>query len=379
MKMAKTMKIHLSYKLAFSSVVIVSVCMFASLYLEIENGGIQVKKTASANLSVVSGGDDMIGNRRHQHPDEAEHSSPPLLRRFFYDESCPSAERIIRRSLRVLYRGKPSIAPALIRLLFHDCFIQGCDASVLLDSTDSFKSEKDAAPNLRSLKGMEIIDQIKSDLEHVCPRVVSCADIIALSAREAVKLSGGPRYPLKTGRRDSFVAFMDKALTELPSPHASLSQVLESFRSKGFSERETVCLSGAHSIGVTHCKFFEDRLYNFSGTGKPDPELHPLFLQELRTRCPFSSSATIDMSFGMEGNDIGFGVRYYKKLIEKKAIMHSDQQLMASPVTEKWVRNYASDGQLFRHDFAAVMMKLSSLNVLTGSKGAVRSNCSVAV
>lgn len=59
---------------------------------------------------------------------------------------------------------------------------------MLLDSTDSFKSEKDAAPNLRSLKGMEIIDQIKSDLEHVCPRVVSCADIIALSAREAVKL-----------------------------------------------------------------------------------------------------------------------------------------------------------------------------------------------
>lgn len=53
--------------------------------------------------------------------------------------------------------------------------------------------------------------------------------------------------------------------------------------------------------------------------------------------------------------------------------MFSDQQLMSSDFTRKWVRIYASDAQLFRHDFSAVMMKLFGLQVLTGSNGTVRS------
>lgn len=64
---------------------------------------------------------------------------------------------------------------------------QGCDASVLLDSNESLTSEKEAGPNL-SLKGLEVIDMIKSELEKLCPGVVSCADIVVLSARESVKL-----------------------------------------------------------------------------------------------------------------------------------------------------------------------------------------------
>lgn len=66
--------------------------------------------------------------------------------------------------------------------------LQGCDASVLLDDTESFVGEKTAAPNLNSLRGFEIIDAIKAELEFVCPQTVSCADILAAAARDSVLL-----------------------------------------------------------------------------------------------------------------------------------------------------------------------------------------------
>lgn len=66
--------------------------------------------------------------------------------------------------------------------------IQGCDASVLLDDNENFVGEKTAAPNVNSLRGFEVIDAIKSEMESVCPQTVSCADILALAARDSVGL-----------------------------------------------------------------------------------------------------------------------------------------------------------------------------------------------
>lgn len=63
---------------------------------------------------------------------------------------------------------------------------QGCDASVLLDNSESIVSEKQAGPNKNSLRGFEVIDEIKERLEEACPQTVSCADILALAARDAV-------------------------------------------------------------------------------------------------------------------------------------------------------------------------------------------------
>lgn len=68
------------------------------------------------------------------------------------------------------------------------CNMQGCDGSVLLDDMNSLFGEKTAAPNLNSLRGFEVIDAIKSDLETFCPETVSCADVLAIAARDSVFL-----------------------------------------------------------------------------------------------------------------------------------------------------------------------------------------------
>ena len=71
--------------------------------------------------------------------------------------------------------------------------LQGCDASVLLDDSDTIVSEKSAKPNANSLRGFSIIDEIKAQLEEACPETVSCADILALVARGATVLVSNPK------------------------------------------------------------------------------------------------------------------------------------------------------------------------------------------
>lgn len=61
---------------------------------------------------------------------------------------------------------------------------QGCDASVLLDGP---KSEKVASPNF-SLRGFEVVDAAKAELEQQCPGIVSCADLLAFAARDSIEL-----------------------------------------------------------------------------------------------------------------------------------------------------------------------------------------------
>ncbi|KAK7821956.1 peroxidase 72 [Quercus suber] len=79
----------------------------------------------------------------------------------FYDHSCPKAQEIVRSVLAKAVAKRSPYAASILRLHFHDCFVQGCDASLLLDSSGTIVSEKRANPNRNSARGFEVLDEIK--------------------------------------------------------------------------------------------------------------------------------------------------------------------------------------------------------------------------
>uniref|UniRef100_J3L3F3 Peroxidase n=2 Tax=Oryza brachyantha TaxID=4533 RepID=J3L3F3_ORYBR len=297
----------------------------------------------------------------------------------FYDETCPDAEAIVASTVRELYLADPNAAAAFVRLFFHDCFIHGCDASVLLDRINGEKSERDAAPN-QSLRGFGAVEKVKARLEAACPKTVSCADILALAARDSLVLVGGPSYPVLTGRLDSARGFYDEVGARIPSPNATYAVTLDAFARRGFTERETVALLGAHSIGKVQCRFFKDRIYSFAGTGEPDDSIDADMVEEMRAVCggDGDGAAPMEMGYYRQGREVGFGAHYYAKLLGGRGILRSDQQLTAGS-TVRWVRVYASGAhgeEMFREDFSRAMVKLAALEPLSGSPGLVRVRCS---
>ncbi|CAN1130199.1 Peroxidase 13 [Linum perenne] len=73
-------------------------------------------------------------------------------------------------------------AVKLLRLSFHDCFVEGYDGWILLNG-----GERGAFGN-QGLGAFEVIEMAKERQEDLCPGVVSCADIVALAVRDAVAL-----------------------------------------------------------------------------------------------------------------------------------------------------------------------------------------------
>ncbi|KAJ8498345.1 hypothetical protein OPV22_008897 [Ensete ventricosum] len=180
------------------------------------------------------------------------------------------------------------MAASLLRLHFHDCFVKGCDASLLLDSSGTITSEKRSNPNRNSARGFEVVDEIKAALEKECPRTVSCADILALAARDSTVLTGGPSWEVPLGRRDSIGASIQGSNNNIPAPNNTLQTIITKFKLKDLDTVDLVALSGSHTIGDSRCTSFRQRLYNQTGDGRPDSTLDATYAAQLRRRCPRS-------------------------------------------------------------------------------------------
>ncbi|GKU99006.1 hypothetical protein SLEP1_g11927 [Rubroshorea leprosula] len=295
----------------------------------------------------------------------------------FYDGTCPNLTKIVRYGVWSAIANETRMAASLLRLHFHDCFVNGCDASVLLDDTSTTKGEKNALPNRNSARGFEVIDNIKANVEKACPSAVSCADILTLAARDAVFLAGGPLWPVALGRRDGLTASESAANQQLPSPFEPLENIISKFTSKGLDIKDVVVLSGGHTIGFAQCFTFKQRLFNFSGTGQPDPALDASLLKGLQVLCPNQEDSDSKLAPLDTATANRFDNAYYTNLVNNSGLLQSDQVLMGDNRTSSMVLNYSRYPFLFNKDFGASMVKMAGLGVLTGNDGEIRKNCRV--
>ncbi|XP_076896455.1 peroxidase 60-like [Bidens hawaiensis] len=290
----------------------------------------------------------------------------------FYYGKCktPDVESIVRNTVYSMFLRDRTIAPALIRMQFHDCFVNGCDASILLDGPST---EKTAPPNL-SVRGYDVIDAAKAAVEKVCPGVVSCADIITMATRDVVFFSGGGNYNVQTGRRDGLVSLAQNTRV-LPAPSISVASAIQAFANKGLTATDMIYLLGGHSIGVAHCSLFKDRLYNFQNTRKPDPTMDLGLLIWLRLTC--AKNATVDRTANLDQNIFSSSIvdkSFYSQILLHRGVLQIDQELALDDLSKNTVAAIARSYD-FNTKFGQAMVKMGAIQVLTGTQGEIRKSC----
>ncbi|ONK62464.1 uncharacterized protein A4U43_C07F4150 [Asparagus officinalis] len=287
----------------------------------------------------------------------------------FYSTSCPNLLSTIKPVVQSAISNETRMGASLLRLFFHDCFVNGCDGSLLLDDTANFTGEKTANPNSNSVRGFDVIDNIKTAVENACPGAVSCADILAVTARDSVVILGGPTWNVKLGRRDSKTASLSGANNNIPAPSLSLSNLISKFSAQGLSTKDMVALSGAHTIGQARCTSFRAHIYN-------DTDIDSSFANSLQSNCPATSPsgdnnlAPLDLQ-----TPTTFDNNYFKNLVNKKGLLHSDQELFNNGSTSSQVTTYSNNPSTFNSDFVTAMINMGDISPLTGSSGEVRKNC----
>ncbi|KAG8378155.1 hypothetical protein BUALT_Bualt08G0108600 [Buddleja alternifolia] len=301
----------------------------------------------------------------------------------FYSQTCPNAESIVKSVVKEATLVNPQMPPVLLRLHFHDCFVEGCDGSILI--TENVSNPEIGANAHQGVEGFEQINDAKKELETQCPGVVSCADIVAMAARDAIFLAGGPSYNVETGRRDGKISNI-KLAADMPDVDDQIDTLKSKFRNKGLSEKDLVLLSGgAHTIGTAACFFMSKRLYNFTGKDNfndSDPKINPNFLPVIKNQCPKDGDFDVRIPLDAVTSD-KFDDQSLRNIKNGTAVLSSDARLYDDEFTRQVVNSYADVDQnlglkkvsSFAQDFAKAMVKMGRIGVKVGSDGEIRRVC----
>ncbi|KAM3713288.1 hypothetical protein ACB098_01G246000 [Castanea mollissima] len=292
----------------------------------------------------------------------------------FYRSSCPNVESIVQQAVSTKFSQTFTTIPATLRLFFHDCFVQGCDASIMIASPNN-DAEKDA-PDNTSLAGdgFDTVVKAKQAVEQACPGKVSCADILAIAARDVVVLAGGPSFNVELGRRDGLISQASLVTGNLPEPTFNLNQLNTIFAKNNLSQNDMIALSGAHTVGFSHCSRFSDRLYSFSSSSSVDPSLNSTYAQQLEAACP----QNVDPSIAVDLDPVTprtFDNVYYQNLVAGKGLLTSDQVLYTDLASQPTIVDFANNPGDFNGAFITAMRKLGRVGVKTGKDGEIRTDC----
>ncbi|KAF7037964.1 hypothetical protein CFC21_048224 [Triticum aestivum] len=271
----------------------------------------------------------------------------------YYNTRCPSAEKIVTDAVKKAVDANPGIGAGLIRLFFHDCFVRGCDGSVLLNTTNSKNSdtEREGPPNQNSLRGFEVVDEAKAAIEAACPDTVSCADIVAYAARDASYFLSDRKINIQMpgGRYDGRESFSNET-DQLPGPFSNLTALQGSFAAKGLTSDEMVTLSGAHTIGRARCLFFSSR---FS-------EMDSALAAKLRAQCGNDNN-------NVNQDDVTPDVldkQYYQNVVDKKVLFTSDAVLNSTETITQVTEN-ANMAGAWERKFEKAMETMGKIGVKT--------------
>jgi peroxidase len=298
------------------------------------------------------------------------------LRQNYYGSTCPNAESTVRSVISQHLQQSFAVGPGTLRLFFHDCFVWGCDASVMLMAPNGDDESHSGADATLSPDAVEAINKAKAAVEALpgCAGKVSCADILAMAARDVVSLTGGPSYSVELGRLDGKT--FNRAIVKhvLPGPGFNLDQLNSLFASNGLTQTDMIALSGAHTIGVTHCDKFVRRIYTFKQRLGYNPPMNLDFLRSMRRVCPINYSPT---AFAMldVSTPRAFDNAYFNNLRYNKGLLASDQILFTDRRSRPTVNLFAANSTAFFDAFVAAMAKLGRIGVKTGSDGEIRRVC----
>lgn len=149
------------------------------------------------------------------------------------------------------------------------------------------------------------------------------------------------------------------------------------FSSKGLSVDDLVILSGAHTIGTSHCSAFSDR-FRRNPNGQLtliDASLDGAYADELMRRCPAGASTAATVENDPATSSV-FDNQYYRNILSHRGLLQSDSVLISDGRTRARVESFANDEIGFFENWAQSFLKLSSVGVKSGDEGEIRLSCS---
>ncbi|TVU21600.1 hypothetical protein EJB05_31248, partial [Eragrostis curvula] len=235
----------------------------------------------------------------------------------FYNSKCRDAEDIVRSTVEEHFNKDATIAPGLLRLHFHDCFIQTLGPSwpVPLGRRDG--------------------------------RVSSASDAVALP---------GPDEPVSVQRQK----FADKGLTD--------------------KDLVTLVGKTNHPLFVTTTIQTLPSV-QLHGDGQRGPDHQPGVPAAAAGAVPaHGGDPEKEVALDKDTPGV-FDVSFFKNVRDGNVILESDQRLWGDAATRDIVQKYAGSirgllGFRFGIEFPRALVKMSSIGVKTGSQGEIRKQCS---
>ncbi|CAM8896907.1 unnamed protein product [Rhodiola kirilowii] len=178
---------------------------------------------------------------------------------------------------------------------------------------------------------------------------------------------------LQLGRRDGLVSSKSHAYGygKLPHPDFTLADLNAMFGANKLTQTDMIALSGAHTIGFSHCRFFADRI----NSTPVDPTLNASYAAQLQNVCPVNVDPllVVDMD---PSTPRRFDNSYFPALVQRKGLLKSDSVLFEDEMTRGTVTKFAQDADAFFKAFVEAMLKLGRVGVKTDSQGEIRQDCS---